>query len=68
MKKKNKKCVIFIVQTKSWFEQEPEPALPNDDDEEYKELSKNNWIKFERSFTDYREDIFQDFLVIKIHF
>lgn len=29
-----------IVQTKSWFEQEPEPALLNDDDDEFKELSK----------------------------
>jgi hypothetical protein len=29
-----------IVQTKSWFEQEPEPALPNYDDDEYKEMSK----------------------------
>jgi hypothetical protein len=30
----------YIVQTKSWFEQEPEPALPNYDDDEYKEMSK----------------------------
>jgi len=30
----------FKVQTKSWFEQEPEPALPNYDDEEYKEMTQ----------------------------
>lgn len=34
------KIFLFIVQTKSWFEQEPEPALPNDDDDEFKEMSK----------------------------
>ena len=32
--------ISSLVQTKSWFEQEPEPALPNYDDDEYKELSK----------------------------
>lgn len=30
----------FKIQTKSWFEQEPEPALPNYDDDEYKELTE----------------------------
>ncbi len=35
-----------IVQTKSWFEQEPEPALPNYDDEVYKEMSKNKFFIF----------------------
>ncbi|CAF3325386.1 unnamed protein product [Rotaria socialis] len=29
----------FKVQTKSWFEKEPEPALPDYDDDEFKELS-----------------------------
>jgi 1,4-alpha-glucan branching enzyme len=29
----------FKIQTKSWFEQEPEPALPNYDDDEFKELT-----------------------------
>ncbi|CAF5104615.1 unnamed protein product, partial [Rotaria sp. Silwood1] len=30
----------YKIQTKSWFEQEPEPALPNyDDDDEFKDLS-----------------------------
>lgn len=35
--------VVFdrLVQTKSWFEQEPEPALPNYEDDEYKEMSKS---------------------------
>ncbi|CAF4746194.1 unnamed protein product, partial [Rotaria socialis] len=28
----------FKVQTKSWFEKEPEPALPDYDDDEFKEL------------------------------
>ena len=32
--------MISIVQTKSWFEQEPEPALLTDDDEEFKDMSK----------------------------
>lgn len=32
----------FSVQTKSWFEQEPEPALPNYDDEEQQRMSKLN--------------------------
>ena len=36
----------FIVQTKSWFEQEPEPALPNDDDDEFKEMSKGENFHF----------------------
>lgn len=31
--------VFFLVQTKSWFEKEPEPALPNYDDDEYREMS-----------------------------
>jgi len=30
----------FKIQTKSWFEQEPEPALPDDDDEEFKEMTQ----------------------------
>lgn len=30
---------VILVQTKSWFEKEPEPALPNYDDDEYKEMS-----------------------------
>ncbi|CAF2973932.1 unnamed protein product [Rotaria sp. Silwood2] len=30
----------FKIQTKSWFEQEPEPALPNYDDDEYKEMTQ----------------------------
>ncbi|CAF2698604.1 unnamed protein product [Rotaria sp. Silwood2] len=30
----------FKIQTKSWFEQDPEPALPNyDDDDDFKDLS-----------------------------
>ena len=32
--------IFCAVQTKSWFEQEPEPALPNYDDDEFKEMSK----------------------------
>lgn len=32
---------LSLVQTKSWFEQEPEPAVPNYEDDEYKELSMN---------------------------
>lgn len=32
----------WTVQTKSWFEQEPEPALPDYDHEEYKDLSETN--------------------------
>lgn len=31
---------LLIVQTKSWFEKEPEPALPNYDDDEFSEMSK----------------------------
>ncbi|UJR33292.1 hypothetical protein I4U23_020743 [Adineta vaga] len=30
----------FKIQTKSWFEQEPEPALPNYDDDAYKEMTE----------------------------
>ncbi|UJR13906.1 hypothetical protein I4U23_000912 [Adineta vaga] len=30
----------FKIQTKSWFETEPEPALPNYDDDEFKEMTQ----------------------------
>lgn len=38
---------INLVQTKSWFEKEPEPALPNYDDDEYKHLSEISSSIFE---------------------
>lgn len=35
---------IHVVQTKSWFEEEPEPALPDDDDDEFKDLCKHELL------------------------
>ncbi|CAF0930610.1 unnamed protein product [Adineta steineri] len=47
----------FKIETKSWFEQEPEPALPNYDDEEYKEMTQEEKQEKAQAYTKLVDEI-----------
>ncbi|CAF1440933.1 unnamed protein product [Rotaria sp. Silwood1] len=47
----------FKIQTKSWFEEEPEPALPNYDDEEYKDMTQEEKQEKTQAYTKLIDEI-----------
>ncbi|CAF3877089.1 unnamed protein product [Adineta steineri] len=49
----------FKIVTKSWFEQEPEPALPNYEDDEYKEMTQEERQEKTEAYTKLIDEIRQ---------